>query len=183
MFDTQPRERSASSLSAALATEVLLPSHCASFVPFCQSLDPTTEKLLRDSLNYWTKWTFPCFAACHLFVFLVRATGNPIRRACFSHICGAFRLMTTWTSWTLLLEKGNEESIGVLFRSITSDCSVRFSRINFATGRKNQENLSARFVKSAMNAEDCVQCSILRSNKSSSEPLWAISVGKCSAKT
>lgn len=53
-----PQEHSAYSLSAALDTEVPLPSHSSTSVPFRRRLAPITEEFLGDPLTYMTKRTF-----------------------------------------------------------------------------------------------------------------------------
>lgn len=59
---------------------------------------------------------------------------------------------------------GNEngEFCGLFSLSVTAACSFRLLRIDFATGRNDGKNVSARLADTARNIDDCVQCLILR---------------------
>lgn len=79
--------------------------------------------------------------------------------------------------------KDNGEFIEFLACLITLDYFFRISRITFAIWRTNQRDASARRVETSTNIEDCVHRSKLRSNRSPSAPLWAISASSCSINT
>lgn len=78
MFDISQQRRSPFLPFEALAAEISLVLHLANLDVIGLVFHPTVKELLKYSGNFLMRRTVFFFAACNLFVSLVRSAGSPV---------------------------------------------------------------------------------------------------------